>query len=104
MSATTNLTSQCEKARHCEMEQRVNIKFCFKSGRTATETHEMLVKMYGVDAVSKIVFLSGLNALETERKMSKMSRVPVDHQQAQLQTTSNECDGCLRMIDGCLFE
>ncbi|GBN87636.1 hypothetical protein AVEN_57199-1 [Araneus ventricosus] len=37
-------------ARHCEMEQRVNIKFCFKLGKTATETHEMLVK---VDAVSK---------------------------------------------------
>ncbi|GBM53981.1 hypothetical protein AVEN_18741-1 [Araneus ventricosus] len=32
------------------MEQRVNIKFCFKLGRTATETHEMLLK---VDAVSK---------------------------------------------------
>ncbi|GBM93968.1 Putative uncharacterized protein FLJ37770 [Araneus ventricosus] len=32
------------------MEQRVNIKFCFKLGRTATETHEMLVK---ADAVSK---------------------------------------------------
>ncbi|GBL72054.1 Putative uncharacterized protein FLJ37770 [Araneus ventricosus] len=35
------------------MEQRVNIKFCFKSGKTATETHEILVKVYGVDAVSK---------------------------------------------------
>ncbi|GBO18732.1 Putative uncharacterized protein FLJ37770 [Araneus ventricosus] len=33
------------------MEQRVNIKFCFKLGKT--ETHEMLVKVYGVDAVSK---------------------------------------------------
>ncbi|GBN46207.1 Putative uncharacterized protein FLJ37770 [Araneus ventricosus] len=32
------------------MEQRVNIKFCYKLGRTATETQEMLVK---VDAVSK---------------------------------------------------
>ncbi|GBN03918.1 Putative uncharacterized protein FLJ37770 [Araneus ventricosus] len=32
------------------MEQRVNIKFCFKLGRTATETHKMLLK---VDAVSK---------------------------------------------------
>ncbi|GBN64197.1 hypothetical protein AVEN_11778-1 [Araneus ventricosus] len=32
------------------MEQRVNIKFCFKLGKKATETHEMLVK---VDAVSK---------------------------------------------------
>ncbi|GBM60827.1 Putative uncharacterized protein FLJ37770 [Araneus ventricosus] len=35
------------------MEQRVNIKFCFKLGKTATETHEMSVKVYGVDAVSK---------------------------------------------------
>ncbi|GBM92689.1 Putative uncharacterized protein FLJ37770 [Araneus ventricosus] len=35
------------------MEQRVNIKFCFKLGKTATETHEMLFKVYGVDAVSK---------------------------------------------------
>ncbi|GBM73034.1 Putative uncharacterized protein FLJ37770 [Araneus ventricosus] len=35
------------------MEQRVNIKFCFKLGKTAKETHEMLVKVYGVDAVSK---------------------------------------------------
>ncbi|GBN77398.1 Putative uncharacterized protein FLJ37770 [Araneus ventricosus] len=35
------------------MEQHVNIKFCFKLGKTATETHEMLVKVYDVDAVSK---------------------------------------------------
>ncbi|GBM87912.1 Putative uncharacterized protein FLJ37770 [Araneus ventricosus] len=35
------------------MEQRVNIEFCFKLGKTATETHEMLVKVYSVDAVSK---------------------------------------------------
>ncbi|GBM95946.1 Putative uncharacterized protein FLJ37770 [Araneus ventricosus] len=35
------------------MEQLVNIKFCFKLGKTAMETHEMLVNVYGVDAVSK---------------------------------------------------
>ncbi|GBN12698.1 Putative uncharacterized protein FLJ37770 [Araneus ventricosus] len=35
------------------MEQRVNIKFCFKLGVTATETHEILVKVYDVEAVSK---------------------------------------------------
>ncbi|GBN89060.1 Putative uncharacterized protein FLJ37770 [Araneus ventricosus] len=35
------------------MEQRENIKFCFKLGKPATETHGMLVKVYGVDAVSK---------------------------------------------------
>ncbi|GBM18417.1 Putative uncharacterized protein FLJ37770 [Araneus ventricosus] len=31
----------------------VNIEFCFKLGKTATVTHEMLVKMYGVEVVSK---------------------------------------------------
>ncbi|GBM27494.1 Putative uncharacterized protein FLJ37770 [Araneus ventricosus] len=35
------------------MEQCVNIKFCFKLGKTVTETHEMLLKVYGVDAGSK---------------------------------------------------
>lgn len=35
------------------MEQRINIKFCFKLGKTATETHDMLVKVYGQEAVSK---------------------------------------------------
>ncbi|GBM63584.1 Putative uncharacterized protein FLJ37770 [Araneus ventricosus] len=35
------------------MEKRVNIKFCFNLGQTAMETHEMLVKVYGVEAVSK---------------------------------------------------
>ncbi|GBO02755.1 Putative uncharacterized protein FLJ37770 [Araneus ventricosus] len=35
------------------MEQRVNFKFCFKLGKTATETHRMLVTVYGVEAVSK---------------------------------------------------
>ncbi|GBM46825.1 Putative uncharacterized protein FLJ37770 [Araneus ventricosus] len=35
------------------MEQRVDIKFYFKLGKTATETHEMLVKAYGVEAVNK---------------------------------------------------
>ncbi|GBN27734.1 hypothetical protein AVEN_175055-1 [Araneus ventricosus] len=35
------------------MGQRVNIKFCFKLGKTAKETHEMSVKLYGVEAVRK---------------------------------------------------
>ncbi|XP_025155138.1 putative uncharacterized protein FLJ37770 [Harpegnathos saltator] len=36
-----------------KMEQRVNMKFCFKLGKTTTKTHEMLMKMYGVETVSK---------------------------------------------------
>ena len=35
------------------MEQRANIKFCYKLGRTVTETREMLVQVYGREAVSR---------------------------------------------------
>jgi hypothetical protein len=30
-----------------EIEQRTNTKCCLKLGKTATETHEMLVEVYG---------------------------------------------------------
>ena len=35
------------------MEQRVNVKFCYTLGKTATETHGMLVQVYGTEAVSR---------------------------------------------------
>lgn len=35
------------------MEQRTNIKFCFKLGKSATETYEMIKKVYGEDAMSR---------------------------------------------------
>ena len=50
------------------MEQRVSMRFCFKLGKTVAETHLMLVQVYGVEAVSKKMYLSGLNALETEKE------------------------------------
>ncbi|KAJ4444890.1 hypothetical protein ANN_06688 [Periplaneta americana] len=45
--------SQCERKCHSAMEQRVNIKFCYKLGKTATETHGMLVQVYGKEAVTR---------------------------------------------------
>ena len=35
------------------MEQRENIRFCQKLEKTATETREMLVQVYGREAVSR---------------------------------------------------
>ena len=35
------------------MEQRVNIKFCYKLGKTAMETREMLVQVYRREAMSR---------------------------------------------------
>jgi transposase len=36
-----------------KIEQRTNTEFCFKLGKTATETHEMLVRVYGDAAMSR---------------------------------------------------
>jgi hypothetical protein len=36
-----------------ETEQRKNMKFCFELGKMATETHEMLVRVYEDAAVSR---------------------------------------------------
>ena len=35
------------------MEQLENIKFCYKLGKTATETREIMVNVYGREAVSR---------------------------------------------------
>ena len=32
------------------MKQRINIKFCYKLGKTPAEKHEMLIQVYGTDA------------------------------------------------------
>jgi hypothetical protein len=34
------------------MEQIVNIKFCFRTGKTATETFQLIKQAYGDNAVS----------------------------------------------------
>jgi transposase len=38
---------------HRLLEQRINIKFCTKSGKSASETVQMLTEAYGADAVKK---------------------------------------------------
>ena len=35
------------------IEQRANIKFCFKLGKTFTETHKMMQQVYGSDCLSR---------------------------------------------------
>jgi hypothetical protein len=35
------------------LEQRINIKFCAKLGKSASETLQMLTKTYGADAMKK---------------------------------------------------
>jgi hypothetical protein len=34
-------------------EQRINIKFCFRLGKTFTKTHEMVKEVYGDQCMSR---------------------------------------------------
>ena len=45
--------SQCERLCHSTMEQHANIKFCYKLGKTATKTWEMLVQVYRREAMNR---------------------------------------------------
>ena len=39
--------------RKMSIEQKANIKFCFKLGKTFTETHQMMQQVYGSDCLSR---------------------------------------------------
>ncbi|GBM24254.1 Putative uncharacterized protein FLJ37770 [Araneus ventricosus] len=84
------------------MEQRVSIKFCSKLGKTATEAHEMLVKVYGVDAVSKKCVFEWFKRFRDGKEDVK------DEPRSGRPSTSTTPDNIqrvrrmVRMIDGCL--
>jgi hypothetical protein len=39
------------------MEQRANVKFCFKTGKTATETFQLIKQAYGDNVLSLVHWL-----------------------------------------------
>ena len=50
------------------MEQRTNIKFCFKLGKTAAETVEMMRQVNGDNCLSRARFKSGVETIEDEAR------------------------------------
>jgi hypothetical protein len=54
------------------IEQRISIKFCVKLGKTPTETYEILQTVYGDKALSRSVYLNGLNDLKTGVRIFRM--------------------------------
>ena len=57
------------------VEQRANIKFSFKLGKTFTETHQMMKKVYGDDCLAVAAFTSGLNVLKWDGRLWKTMNV-----------------------------
>jgi hypothetical protein len=56
-------------------EQCINIKFCFKLGKTFTETPEMMKNIYGDQCMSHTVVMNGLSDLRTVSSQHMMSRI-----------------------------
>jgi hypothetical protein len=61
-------------------EQRVCVKFCFKLGKTVTETFQMLQQAYGKDCLSRTqcyewyqLFKSGRTSIENDPKSGRTS-------------------------------
>jgi hypothetical protein len=58
------------------MEQRANIKFRFKTGKTTTETFQLVKQAYGDNVVSLVNgFVKGVQDFGRALKISKMKKV-----------------------------
>ena len=67
------------------METSANIKFCYKLGKTAMKTHEMLVQVYGREAMSRKGVYKWFKRFAKGRKWLRMSHVQVSHRKAEPQ-------------------
>jgi len=57
----------------CESsDQRICIKFCFKIGKTATETYQLLQQVYGEDAMGRTQVFGRLHRFKEGRSKTKV--------------------------------
>ncbi|KAJ4436457.1 hypothetical protein ANN_19090 [Periplaneta americana] len=76
-----------------QFEQRANIKFCQKLGKTAAETFQMMQQVYGEDAVSRSVvfrwhrrFLQGRDSLEDDVRTGRPQTIPTERKIQEVAT------------------
>ena len=70
-----------------ELEQRTNIKFLVKFGKSGNEMREMLLQVYGDSAMKKTAVYKWVKRFLREEKMSLMKRDQDGQQQAELKKT-----------------
>ena len=59
------------------VEQCFNVKFCVKPGKSATETYDLLKKVYGDECLSRTQVFECLKGLKREGKRSETISAPV---------------------------
>ena len=79
----------CAAARRSELdlEQRMNIKFLVKLGKSGNEIREMLVQVYGDNATKKTAVYKLVKLFLVEKKVSLTKRDQNSQQQAELKKT-----------------
>jgi len=70
-----------------ELQQRTNIKFLVKLGKSGNEIREMLVQVYGDNAMKKTAVYKWVKFFLREEKVSLTKRDQYGQQQAQLKKT-----------------
>jgi len=60
------------------VEQRVNLKFCVKLGKSATETYDLLKKVYGDECLSCTQVFEWFERFKEGRERSETISAPVD--------------------------
>ena len=102
----------------CEsIKQRICIKFCFKIGKTATETYQLLQQAYGKDAMGRTQvfdwfrrFKEGRTSVESDPRSGRPSTSGNEEMTAKVRTiirnntrvTVREiADDCVISVDSC---
>ena len=70
-----------------ELEQRTNIKVLVKLGKSGNEIREMLVQVYGDNAMKKTAVCKWVKSFFREEKVSLTKRDQDGRQQAELKKT-----------------
>ena len=58
------------------VEQRVNVKFCVKLGKSTTETYNSLTKVYGDECLSRTQVFEWFKRFKVEREEIKDDKCP----------------------------
>ena len=66
------------------IEQRANFKFCFKLGKTFTETHQMMKKVYGDNCRIHECFKRFQDGREALEERSGRPRIVVNKENAEI--------------------
>jgi len=93
----------CATARmsRLELEQRANIKFLVKLVKSRNEIREMLVQVYGDNAMKKTAVYKWVKLFLREEKVSLMKRNQGSQQEAELKKTLQKFVKLCMKIIGC---